>query len=61
MDVVSLVSLCLKLFLVMYEKLKQTPAEERRKALADFDTAIRQSEKDLKDLRDYSKWLGRRL
>lgn len=60
MDYVTLAVSLLKLFLIMYEKLQKTPPEERRKSLADFDASIETSKK-AKDLRDLSKWFGRRL
>lgn len=60
MDYVALITSLLKLFFIMYDKMQKTKPEERRAALAEFDRAVDKA-KDAKDLRDYSKWLGRRL
>jgi hypothetical protein len=60
MDYVALAVTLLKLFLIMYEKLQKTPPEERRKTLAEFDASVEKA-KQTKDLRDLSKWFGRRL
>jgi hypothetical protein len=60
MEYVALITSLLKLFFIFHEKFQKTKPEERRKALADFDAAIEKT-KDEKDLRDVSKWIGRRL
>jgi hypothetical protein len=60
MEYVTLIASLVKLFLIFYEKFKNTTPEERRAALSELDAAVEKS-KDAKDLRDLSKWLGRKL
>lgn len=57
---VALIVVVLKVFLLLVNKMKETPAEKRREALVDLDRAMALADSK-KDLRELSKWLGEKL
>jgi uncharacterized membrane protein (DUF106 family) len=59
-DIFAFIGLVLKLALIVYENVKQTPVEKRREAMAEFDEALNKA-REKKDLGDLSKWFGKRL
>lgn len=50
----------LKIIMMVIEAMKKSPKEKRRQVLAELDSAFKKA-KETKDVRDLSKWLGKRL
>jgi hypothetical protein len=59
-DLISAIGLGLKIAVLILEKQKDKPVEQRREALADLDSAYRKA-KEKKDSSDLSKWFGGKL
>lgn len=57
---VELIGQAIKLVLTLFSVFKKSPSEKRRKSLADLDKAISKA-REKNDLRELSKWFGRRL
>jgi hypothetical protein len=58
-EIFTFIGLCLKTFLVLFEKFNKTPVEKRLEAMSEYDAAI-STAKEKKDLGDLSKWFGKR-
>ena len=56
----SILLTSLKVALLILEKQKSKPVEERRASLAELDDAVRKA-KEKKDASDLSKWFGGRI
>jgi hypothetical protein len=59
-DWVALAALLLRLFFVIWDKMKKQTPEQRKRNLAELDAAMLLAT-EKKDLREMSKWFGRRL
>jgi len=55
----ALIPLILKLIVMILERTKDVPAEQRRKFLESFDSAIEKAKAG--DVRDLSIWFGKKL
>jgi hypothetical protein len=63
MDIASwlgIIASVLKFFMLIYQKTQKTKAEERRAALQELDVALEKA-KASGDLRELSKWIGKKL
>ena len=59
-EILSILSLALKLAVIIFDKNKATPSEKRREELSKLDDAITLA-KEKKDLTEVSKWLSTKL